>query len=253
MKKIRMLIGVFLCLLLLPGFQNQDDAEQEEILSLIVPCPVIAVVRQTAAKYQTYDETAGRIGVFEPGTKVEILQDRSAQWYRVRKLGEEDTAWVMRASLYIPADDPPSRDLLTKTQLEQYMNLKGFESETAYFILTDIYRQLTYIFSGEKENWSLIKTITCSTGKNESPTTRGLFKIGERGEWFYSERLGSGSMYWMRFNGSYLFHSVAMDQNRKIIDNVIGDRRSMGCIRLELADAKWLYLTIPEKTSVFVT
>jgi lipoprotein-anchoring transpeptidase ErfK/SrfK len=27
----------------------------------------------------------------------------------------------------------------------------------------------------------------------------------------------------------------------------------MGCIRLELIDAEWLYKNIPEKTSVFIT
>jgi lipoprotein-anchoring transpeptidase ErfK/SrfK len=244
---------IFVCLMILPSYKYYNDFEKAEILSLIVPCPVIAVVKEPTAKYNTYDETSGRIGVIEQGTKVEIMQDRSAKWYRVKVLGEEETSWVKREALYIPADELPNRELLTKEQLEAYMNLSGFESKTDYFILTDIYRQLTYVFTGEKENWSLSKTIACSTGKNESPTTRGFFKITERGEWFYSERLGSGSMYWMRFNGSYLFHSVAMDKDRQIIDSVIGDRRSMGCIRLELADAKWLYMNIPEQTSVYIT
>lgn len=253
MKRISKFLCVLVCFFILPSYINYSEAEKEKIISLIVPCPVIAEVNQTTPIYNSYDETSGRIGVYEQGAKVEIIQDRSAKWYRVKVLGSESTAWVKREALDIPDDEQPNHNLMTKEELEAYMNIMGFESETNFFILTDIGRQLTYVFKGSKENWELEKTLACSTGKNESPTTRGFFKVGERGEWFYSERLSSGSMYWVRFNGSYLFHSVAMDKNKKIIDNVIGDRRSMGCIRLELADARWIYTNVPERTSVYIT
>ncbi len=246
------IIYIFLCILFLCGFRSYSQDEREKIISLMRPSPVIAEIIKTTPTYNSNDETSGRIGMIYEGTLVEIIQDRSSEWYKVREMGKQESVWVKRDCLKIPPDETPCDTMMTKDQLEGYMNIMGFESKTKYFVLTDIYRQVTHIFKGGIGDWKLEKTMDCSTGRNQSPTTRGLFKIKERGEWFYSERLGSGSMYWVRFNGSYLFHSVAMDKSRTIIDNVIGDRRSMGCIRLRLNDARWFYMNVPEGTTVFI-
>ncbi len=72
----------------------------------------------------------------------------------------------------------------------------------------------------------LQKAMSCSTGKNESPTITGQFKLKERGLWFFSERLGSGGKYWVRFDGPYLFHSLPMDKDGVILDETLGERSS---------------------------
>jgi len=59
-------------------------------------------------------------------------------------------------------------------------------------------------------------------------------------------------MYYVRFNGSYLFHSIAMDKDKNVIDGVLGQRRSSGCIRMSLDDSKWFFENIPEKSRVFI-
>ena len=254
MKKTGMYVWIWIVCFMASGFVSPLE---RDVLSLIKPSPVIATINCEAVLYRDHDETAGRTGVIHAGTKIEILQDRSAKWYRVREVDDDASVsvWIKREVLDIPPDTEPNPDRMTVHELEEYARLVRFESETDYYVLTDIDRQLIHVYhrNGPGAPWKLAKTMVCSTGKNESPTTRGRFVIGERGEWFYSERLGSGSMYWVRFNGSYLFHSVAMDKYRNIMDEVIGDRRSMGCVRLMLDDAKWFYENVPDHSGVYIT
>lgn len=191
-------------------------------------------------------------GILKCNTTVEILQDKSYKYYLVRETENSTPKWILAENLSIPPDPETNSNRLSKNALEAYTNAMSFESKTQYFIWVDIDRQLCYVFKGEKNNWKLEKNFVCSTGKNISPTTRGEFETSDKGEWFYSERLKSGAKYFIRFNGSYLFHSVAMDKNQNITDPILGKRRSSGCVRLGLEDIKYLYDTIPTKTKVYV-
>jgi hypothetical protein len=215
----------------------------------IVPCPVLARITADAFVYSDYDATR-RIGNLSAGEEVEVLRDRSERWYLVKHKG--GSGWVEARSLSIPDDKPPCDHDLPAERLEAYADGAGFASKTDLLVFTEIYRQKTHVLTGRQGEWRLLKTLSCSTGKNKSPTTRGVFEISERGKWFYSDRLGSGAMFWVRFNGTYLFHSVAMDRSRRVIDGGIGDRRSSGCVRFRLEDAEWFYQNIPEGTTVVV-
>nr|WP_317359028.1 L,D-transpeptidase [uncultured Tyzzerella sp.] len=217
----------------------------------IIPSPVIATITNDCNVYYE-KELKNYIITIKKGTNVEILQDKTKKVYLIKNEDLKIEGWVKREDLYIPETPIASKDYLKNIELETYVNNLGIDSQTDYLIFTDIYRQLTYIFKGKAQNWKIIKTIPCGTGLNESPTTRGIFKIYDKGEWFYSERLGSGAMYWLKFNGSYLYHSVAMDKNKNIIDNTIGERCSSGCIRMALDDIKWVYDNIPKNTTVYI-
>ena len=132
------------------------------------------------------------------------------------------------------------------------LDMCNIESETNYYIWTDIDRQLTYIFEGGTGNWSLKYAWECATGTNFSPTTRGHYTISARGSWFFTERLNSGLKWWTRFNGGYVFHSVTYTKDKKLLDDTLGVRASAGCVRLATENAKWIYDNIPEGTGVWV-
>ncbi|WP_317366297.1 L,D-transpeptidase [uncultured Tyzzerella sp.] len=217
----------------------------------IIPSPVIATISKDCNVYLD-KELKNVITTIKKDTNVEILQDKTKKIYCVKNEQLNIQGWVKREDLYIPETPLASKEYLKDIELEAYVNYLGLDSKTEYLIFTDIYRQLTYIFKGKCENWKIIKTIPCATGLNESPTTRGIFKISDKGNWFYSERLGSGAMYWLRFNGSYLYHSVAMDKNKNIIDNTIGQRCSSGCVRMSIDDIKWVYDNIEQGTTVYI-
>ena len=129
---------------------------------------------------------------------------------------KEQKGWVKAVTLDIPPDRSTNTSVLSDSVILDYAN-RELESKTNHFVWVDIDRQRVYVLKGETGNWSIEKRIVCATGRNKTPTVRGTFEIGDRGQWFYSERLNSGAMYWVRFEGSYLFHSVAMDKDKNIV------------------------------------
>lgn len=227
------------------------NKEINYIKSMVKSSKVIAILKNDCYLYKENNEN-NKIQELYKDMQAEIIQDISCEWYKVRINKTGSIGWVKRENIIIPDTPKTNNNKMKKRYIEDYVNIMGFESNTDFLVWSDIDRQLVHIFKGKKNKWELLKTLTCSTGKNESPTTRGIFKTGDKGEWFYSERLGSGAKYWVRFNGSYLFHSVAMDKNKTIIDGILGERRSSGCIRLDIEDIKWFYDNIPKNTTVFI-
>ena len=131
--------------------------------------------------------------------------------------------------------------------------LKTVELNEKYGIVVALSQQKVYIY----EDNALIKTFLCSSGLDDNNyfTPKGLYRIGERGESFFSPKYGQGAYYWVRFNNNYLFHSVPFDENRNIIEEEaakLGQKASHGCIRLAIEDALWLYNNIPQGTPVII-
>jgi len=132
--------------------------------------------------------------------------------------------------------------------------LKTVELDEKYGVIVKLSQQKVFIY----ENNELIKTFLCSSGLDENNyyTPKGLYRIGERGDSFFSSKYGQGAYHWVRFNNNYLFHSVPFDENRQIIEEEaakLGQKASHGCIRLSLEDAQWFYNNIPKGTPVIIT
>ena len=108
----------------------------------------------------------------------------------------------------------------------------------------------------------------CSTGRTKNMTPRGTFRIYETYEF---KRLGSKGnyccgLYACRFKGAYLFHSVPISYDA-INDKELGHRMmymhkyeqlgqvaSDGCVRLTVADAKWVWENaVKNETAVWIT
>lgn len=136
---------------------------------------------------------------------------------------------------------------------ENTINQFNIESDTENLIFVNICDQKTYIYTGEKNNWSLDKTFVCSTGIEGQETIIGEFKVQDRDTWFFSPKYGQGGKYYVQFMGNYLFHSIpfASDMNT-ILDDTLGEPSSHGCIRLSVDDSKWIYENIPSKTKIII-
>ncbi|NLR32649.1 L,D-transpeptidase [Levilactobacillus tujiorum] len=117
-------------------------------------------------------------------------------------------------------------------------------------------KQRVYIKDGDK----VLYTMYCSTGTGkENATPHGTFAIqAERGKFFYNQSSGEGAKYWVSWkdHGIYLFHSVPTDQNGKFIkseaEELGKNAASHGCVRLSVADAKWVYTNVPYGMKVVV-
>ncbi len=99
------------------------------------------------------------------------------------------------------------------------------------------------------------KAMVCSVGFDDDTPT-GTFQIYQRYKWLplYG---GVYGQYSVRFNGPILFHSVpyytADKGDLKYNEyNKLGNPASQGCVRLSVADAKWIYDNCANGTVVTV-
>ena len=96
----------------------------------------------------------------------------------------------------------------------------------------------------DTKSQALVRAMYCSTGKKNS-TIRGTYWTKAKYRW----RKLVGNVYGQystRISGAYLFHSVPYKKkNIRTLEsweyNKLGKQASKGCVRLSVADAKWIY------------
>ena len=129
--------------------------------------------------------------------------------------------------------------------------------------------QSVVAFRAEDGEWLEERVMICSTGRPGAGTPLGNFRVYETHAF---KRLGgegnySCGLYACRFNGAILFHSIPVSYDA-INDPELGHRMiymhkyeqlgtnvSEGCVRLTVADAKWIYdnSAEPYQTAVLIT
>lgn len=204
-------------------------------------------------KYKVIAKLKYNVGGFKEGEEVELWRSENRQ-YNVLKREDGKKIIVPIDSIDIIKDSGKGWQEATTEQIEDYVNLKNYESETPYLIWTDIYRQRTYVFKGSKTNWSLVKSMKCSTGKNKSLTPTGAFKSEYKVPYFGINR-GFRCKNAVVIYRDYMYHSILFDTTGKYVRSgqyQLGSRVSHGCIRLSEPDSKWLYENIPEQTKVYI-
>lgn len=124
---------------------------------------------------------------------------------------------------------------------------------------TSMQRVYAYAWSTQSGSYSdLVRTMVCSTGKDATPTPKGTFtSTSPVARWGYFPKYDVWAQYLYRINGSILFHSVLYtDSNESSLISgslyKLGTKASHGCVRLSVADAKWIYNNCPAGTTVKV-
>ncbi|MDE5899685.1 MAG: L,D-transpeptidase [Treponemataceae bacterium] len=125
-------------------------------------------------------------------------------------------------------------------------------------VVVSVADQKTYVY----RNSELVRAMVCSTGiqDGDNDTPLGDYILNEsgakRGEFFFSEKVGEGGLWWVGFiGGVYLFHSVPVTRDKEIIPEeaaLLGMPASHGCVRLGMADARWFYETVPDGAAVHI-
>lgn len=131
-----------------------------------------------------------------------------------------------------------------------YARANMYSSPTPYIILVDGRTHRVGIYQGSRGFWTCVKYWACGDGKPSTPTVRGVFSVGNKGYYFNSGAYRC--FWWTQFYGDYLFHSVLCWPNGAIADGRVGMGLSHGCVRLEMANCKWIYDNIPRGTTVVV-
>lgn len=176
----------------------------------------------------------------------------------IQYLREQYLAYGKTDSDSLDNDSPDDADVTTSNLLVQSItaaniNTLNISSNTSKLIYVNLNDQVTYVYTGKENNWTLDKSFDCSTGIDDEPTPKGIFNVTGRGDWFFSKEFEQGGKYWVQFWGDYLFHSVPYDETQsQVLDTTLGTPASHGCIRLATEDAKWLYDNIADDTKVII-
>ena len=116
------------------------------------------------------------------------------------------------------------------------------KNTTKYTIYVN--RKTNLINVVDEKTKKTVRAMYCSTGRNYR-TIRGTYYTKAKYRW----RCLKGNVYGQyatRINGPYLFHSVPYyKKNVKTVETVeynkLGSQASLGCVRLTVVDAKWIY------------
>ena len=136
-----------------------------------------------------------------------------------------------------------------------------YDSPTNYLIVVDKKAHLTGIYEGSKGKWTRLHRWICSVGAPETQTPSGSFLLGSYdGLPFRRHCMGfvkpDGTLthiYWTTriTHDGILFHSITYTDRageRYIYDGRLGEDVTLGCVRLAIENAKWIYDNIPEST-----
>ena len=170
--------------------------------------------------------------------------------------GEYDTNKVGNYKIEISAKD--NSDNTSTKEINIVVNekeVKPVTSKDKYY--TEVIRNqntvIVYGLDSNNEYTKVVKVFPCSVGLNNGTPT-GTFKTSDKYVW----RALFGNVYGQyatRVNGHILFHSVPYtSQSKNSLEweeyNKLGTAASMGCIRMAVADVKWIYDNCPSGMTV---
>lgn len=125
-----------------------------------------------------------------------------------------------------------------------------------YKIAVDITYQFITVYTKDDagEYTVPVRYMPCSTGKKDTPTRTGTFKMPATKYRYKSFiEFPCAAQYWTRVVGGIYFHSILYsredaDYLQTVSYRNIGRRASHGCIRLLVPDARWIYYNIAPGT-----
>lgn len=133
-------------------------------------------------------------------------------------------------------------------------NSQNQENTSKYYIKINNEMNVVTIYKKDKvgEYTIPIKAMICSIG--EATPTSGVYKLTIRFPWRGLQGNVYGQ-YAVRITGNILFHSVPYTDKRKDAlewweYDKLGTAASLGCIRLKVEDAKWIYENCESGTPV---
>lgn len=128
------------------------------------------------------------------------------------------------------------------------------EKKRPYLIKVNKQQNVVTVYErAKKGKYKPYKAFVCSTG---AATPTGTFSLGAKYRWH--QLMGpSYGQYCTRIYRGFLFHSVWYYKPNKntqsyVQYNRLGTMASHGCIRLTVADSKWIYDNCPSGTKVVI-
>jgi lipoprotein-anchoring transpeptidase ErfK/SrfK len=173
-----------------------------------------------------------------------------------------DAKTASALQLFQEASDLPATGAADRATQEAMFSPKAVASDLplyAYQIKIDTERQIVTAYAWVDGAYTKVaRKMVCSTGLDDTPTPAGTYKAtGPVARWCYFPSYGCWAQYAFRIKGGVLFHSVLYEQAKEstlIKGSVkkLGQKSSHGCVRLSVADAKWIFEHCTAGTTIIV-
>lgn len=194
---------------------------------------------------------SGKVTVAK-NTNVTVLVRSKSSPCKVQ-LSNGKTVYINFSNLTFKSCIYNNKNNWSQQTVEDFVNYKGYHSNTKYLVWISTYKQRMYIFQGSQCNWKLIKNFQCSTGKAATPTAKGTFSIWKKAYLFPFDEY-SYANYASYFWGGNAIHSwVKLYANGSWYrDGSLGNPASHGCVRLGDSQIKYFYNNISRGTTVVI-
>jgi len=187
----------------------------------------------------------------ETGLLLDYQTDNSGLVALQLQFTDGTAGWVDADDVEISEENCTTDEDYTPGQKEEFVDSMKYDSDTSHLIWVSLYTQKVNIFSGYRGNWTLEESFDCATGRNDSPTTRGIYSIE-----YTDDKWELGATYVspvMIFNGGEAFTSQPYDtETDEIADDTMGEPASAGGVRLLAEDIRWMIDNINDNTTVVV-
>lgn len=237
----------------MPSVQTQDDITIANGSSTIIPLSDIE--EQTIIGFECSDEN---IVTVDDGGRIDALQEGVAEiTANFSNLGSYKYKVIVTEAEDKIEYDGISTCILANTDILSE-NIRTFTGKQNLYSIK-VNRQMNcvtvYTYDSKGKYTIPIRAMVCSCGLNGG-TILGDFKIYFQKEWnaLLNDVYGH---YVSGISGNYLFHSVpyySTDENKLETEeyNKLGSDGSLGCVRLAVADSKWIYENCPVGTPVTI-
>ena len=136
---------------------------------------------------------------------------------------------------------------------EEWINIKGYSSNTDYLLWVSIAYQRVNVFTGSAGHWTLEKTFIVGTGAPGHATPTGVFSVLAKRTTGWTTSQYTVEPLINFYSSAYAFHSRLYYPNTTtVMDPRIGFPISHGCVRMYDEDLAYLFDTIPVGTTVVI-
>ena len=157
--------------------------------------------------------------------------------------------------------EEPTIEIVKDTRNESSINVENFvylPKQSQFKIEVNRQMNCVTIYTYDENGYynKPVKAMVCSTGKAGDETPLGEYTLGDKSVWCLLVNSTWGQ-YAFRINGPIMFHSVPYyELSKDTLEveeyNKLGEPASLGCIRLSVEDAKWLYDNCDDRTQVLI-